>query len=501
MAKKVPLFIDGKFVESEASEWIEVTNPATNDVIADCPVTPSDEMERAIASAKAAQKDWAEVPVPERARYMMKYQALIKEHQEDIARILAEETGKTFADAKGDVWRGIEVVEHAMGAATHMMGEAVENVANGVDTTSWVHPLGVCAGITPFNFPAMIPLWMYPLAVVCGNSFVLKPSEQDPLTPTRLAELWVEAGLPDGLLQVVHGRKEQVDHLLTHPDIKAVSFVGSAHVGQHIYRTATDNLKRAQCMVGAKNHMVVMPDANKQQVINNLIGSACGAAGQRCMAISVAVLVGEETREWVDDIKEAMKGIRPGVTDDPEAAFGPLISKGALERAERIIGTAEQEGARVLLDGRGHKVDGYPNGNWIGPTLIDNVTPEMTCYTEEIFGPALCVMHVPTLDDAIKLVNSNPYGNGTSIFTDSGAAARKYRHRTEVGQVGVNLPIPVPLPFFSFTGGKGSFYGDLHPYGKQAFRFYTETRTVIERWFETDIPDGHGGPNMTINLG
>lgn len=500
MTQKVPLFIDNQMVDSEASEWIEVTNPATQEVIAECPVATADEVERAIASAKEAQKSWREVPVPERARYMMRYQALLKEHQEDIAKTLSLETGKTFADAKGDVWRGIEVVEHAMGTATHIMGEAVENVAGGVDTTSWVHPLGVCAGITPFNFPAMIPLWMYPLAVTCGNSFVLKPSEQDPLTPMRLAELWVEAGLPAGLLQIVHGRKEQVDQLLTHEDIKAVSFVGSPHVGQHIYRTATEHLKRAQCMVGAKNHMVVMPDANKTQVINNLVGSSCGAAGQRCMAISVAVFVGEETREWVDDLKEAMANIRPGLWDDENAAYGPLISRGALERAEKIIGTAESEGARLVLDGRGHKVDGYPDGNWIGPTLIDDVTPEMTCYNEEIFGPALCVMHVPTLEDAIKLVNNNPYGNGTSIFTDSGAAARKYRHETEVGQVGVNLPIPVPLPFFSFTGGKGSFYGDLHPYGKQAYRFYTETKTVIERWFETDIPDGHGGPNMTIHL-
>lgn len=500
MPKKVPLLIDGAFAESEASEWIDVTNPATNEVIAQCPVATPDEVERAIAGAGKAQREWREVPVSERARYMMRYQALLKSHHDELAGLLAEETGKTLADAKGDVWRGIEVVEHAIGVPTHMMGEATENVAGGVDTLSVNHPLGVCAGITPFNFPAMIPLWMYPLAVACGNAFVLKPSEQDPLTPMRLAELWAEAGVPDGLLQIVHGRKAQVDQLLTHPEIKAVSFVGSPHVGQHIYRTATHHLKRAQCMVGAKNHMVVMPDANRQQVVNNLVGASCGAAGQRCMAISVAVLVGEETRDWVADIREAMAGLRPGPPQDSGAAYGPLISRAAKERAEKIIASAEAEGARLVLDGRGHQVDGYPDGNWLGPTLIDDVTPEMTCYTEEIFGPALAVIHVPTLDDAIALVNANPYGNGTSIFTDSGAAARKYRHETEVGQVGVNLPIPVPLPFFSFTGGKGSFYGDLHPYGKQAFRFYTETRTVIERWFETDIPDGHGGPNMTIHL-
>lgn len=499
MAKRVPLFIDGKFVDSETSNWIDVTNPATNEVIARCPDALPEELERAIASAKEAQVAWRQVALPERTRYVMRYQALLKEHQEDIARILAEETGKTMDDAMGDVWRGIEVVEHAMGMPTLMMGETVEQVARGVDTLSWMHPLGVCAGITPFNFPAMIPLWMFPLAVVCGNSFVLKPSEQDPLTPMRLAELWNEAGFPPGLLQIIHGRKERVDQLITHPDIKAVSFVGSAHVGAHIYRTATHHLKRAQCMVGAKNHMVVMPDANKQQVINNLVGAACGAAGQRCMAISVAVLVGEETRGWVDDIKAALQKIRPGHYEDTGAAYGPLISPAAKERAEHIIGTAEAEGADLLLDGRGYEVEGYPNGNWIGPTLIDNVTEEMTCYKEEIFGPVLTIMHVETLDEAIALVNRNPYGNGTSIFTDSGAAARKYRYNTEVGQVGINVPIPVPLPFFSFTGGKGSFYGDQHPYGKQAVRFYTETKTVVERWFESDIPDGHG-PNMSITL-
>ena len=500
MTQNVPVFIDGRFSQSEASEWIDVTNPATNEVIARCPVTPIDEIERAIASAKTAQQDWAGVAVPERARLMMRYQHLLKEHHDDIARTLSQETGKTFADAKGDVWRGIEVVEHAMGVPTHIMGETVQNVAGGVDTTSWHHPLGVTAGITPFNFPAMIPLWMYPLAIACGNAMVLKPSEQDPLTPMRLAELFVEAGAPAGLLQVVHGRKEQVDALLTHPDIKAVSFVGSAPVGAHIYRTATEHLKRAQCMVGAKNHMVVMPDGNRQQIVNNLVGASCGAAGQRCMAISVAVLVGEETRGLVDELKAALQGIRPGVWDDADAAFGPLISKAARERVEGLIGTAEGEGARLVLDGRGASVEGYPDGNWVGPTLIDEVTPEMTVYREEIFGPVLVVMHVPTLDDAIALVNANPYGNGTSIFTDSGAAARKYCAETEVGQVGVNMPIPVPLPFFSFTGGKGSFYGDLHAYGKQAVRFYTETKTVISRWFDSDIPDGHGGPNMTISL-
>ncbi|WP_290649538.1 CoA-acylating methylmalonate-semialdehyde dehydrogenase [Aquisalimonas sp.] len=496
-AQSVPLLINGEFVQSTTGEWIDVTNPATQEVIGRAPVTTKAEMDKAFAAAEEAFKTWRHVPVQERTRCLMRYQALLKQHHDELAEILARETGKTMADAKGDVWRGIEVVEHGCSMPTLMMGETTENVANSVDTHSMVHPIGVCAGITPFNFPAMIPLWMYPLAVTCGNTFVLKPSEQDPLTPTRLAELFHEAGFPAGTLQVVHGRKEQVDHILEHPATKAISFVGSVPVATHVYRTGTHNLKRVQAMGGAKNHMVVMPDANKEQVINQLVGASCGAAGQRCMAISTAVFVGEETRGWMDGIREAVSSIRPGPSSDPDAAFGPLISPAAKERVERLIGTAEAEGAKLLLDGRGCTVDGYPHGNWVGPTLIDEVTTDMTVYKEEIFGPALLCMHVDTLEEAIELVNANPYGNGTSIFTRSGAAARKYQHETEVGQVGVNLPIPVPAPFFSFTGGKHSFFGDLHAYGKQAIRFYTETRTVISRWPESDLPTG---PNMTINL-
>ncbi len=494
---KVPLFIDGAFVDSDATDWIELNNPATQEVIGQVPVASPDEIKRAIASAKAAQREWAEVPAAERARYLMVYQSLLKAHHEEIARVLAEETGKTFADAMGDVWRGIEVVEHACGIPSLMMGETAENVARGIDTHSYVHPLGVCAGITPFNFPAMIPLWMFPMAIACGNSFVLKPSEQDPLTPIMLTELFVQAGFPKGLLQVLHGDKRQVDALLEHPDIKAVSFVGSVPVAEHVYRTGTQHLKRVQAMAGAKNHMVVMPDADKDHVISSLVGSSCGAAGQRCMAISVAVFVGEATREWMGDLKNAMAELRPGAPGDEGAAYGPLINRKSRDRVRDIIAGAEGEGADVLLDGSDCTVEGYPDGNWVGPTLFDNVTPEMTVYREEIFGPALCVIHVDTLDEALALVNASPYGNGTSVFTRSGAAARKYQHETEVGQVGINLPIPVPAPYFSFTGSKGSFFGDLHAYGKQAVRFYTETKTVISRWPEADIVDG---PNLTIHM-
>ena len=494
---QVQQLIAGEFQHSASKDLIDVTNPATQEVIARVPCTTDAEMRQAIDSAKAAFLSWRNTPVSQRARVMLKYQDLLKQHHDELGEILARETGKTFEDAKGDVWRGIEVVEHAANIPSLLMGETVENVARGIDTYSYTQPLGVCAGIPPFNFPAMIPLWMFPLAIACGNTFILKPSEQDPQTPMRLAELFLEAGAPRDVLQVVHGRKQQVDMLLTDPEIKAISFVGSVPVGQYIYRTGTANMKRVQAFAGAKNHMVVMPDANREQVVNNIVGASCGAAGQRCMAISVAVLVGQAS-EWIDDIKTALGNIRPGAWDDDQAAFGPLISPQARQRALDLIAKGKQEGATCLLDGSDCTVEGYPDGNWIGPTLFTDVTPEMSIYSEEIFGPVLCVICVDTLEDAIALINAHPCGNGTSIFTASGAAARKYQHEIEVGQVGINVPIPVPLPFFSFTGWKASFYGDQHAYGKQAIRFYTETKTITARWFESDIADV--GPNMTINL-
>ena len=498
MTQQLPMFIDGQAVISKSSDWLDVTNPATQEVINQVPFATAEEVDQAVASAKKAFETWKDVPVTQRARMMLRYQHLLKKHHDEIAEILAEETGKNFEDAKGDVWRGIEVAEHAANIPTLMMGETVENVANKVDTYSMIQPLGVCTGITPFNFPAMIPLWMFPMAVVCGNTFVLKPSEQDPNTPMRLAELFYEAGFPRDTLQVVHGGKDQVDQLLNHKDIEAISFVGSVPVGEHIYRTGTQNLKRVQAFAGAKNHMVVMPDANKQQVVNNIAGSACGAAGQRCMAISVAILVGE-TREWLEEIKAKMSEMKPGYWKNKESFYGPQISPEAKQRVEAMIAQGVEEGATLMLDGRGHEVDGYPNGNWVGPTLFSDVTVDMDIYKTEIFGPVLCVMTADSLEEAIELINNNPYGNGTSIFTSSGAAARKFQHEIKVGQVGINIPIPVPLPFFSFTGWRKSFYGDQHAYGKQAVRFYTETKTVTARWFESDIPDDTG-PNATINL-
>lgn len=497
MSNKIKLLINGTFVESRTETFLPVENPATQEVLAEVPLTKLSEIDEAIAAAGDAFKTWKEVATPERARLFLKYQHLLKEHQKEIAEILSKENGKTLADAMGDVWRGIEVVEHACNISTLMMGETVENVARGVDTYSYIQPLGVCAGITPFNFPAMIPLWMFPMAIACGNAFVLKPSEQTPMTSIRLAELFIEAGFPKGVLNVVHGSKDQVNHILNHSDIKAISFVGSVPVAEHVYRTGTHNLKRVQAFGGAKNHMVVMPDANKQQVINNLVGASCGAAGQRCMAISVAILVGE-AQHWVNDIKIALSTIRPGAWNDEGAAYGPLINKQSKEKVLRLIGTAKAEGAEVLLDGSNCKIEGYENGYFVGPTLFDKVSADMSIYKEEIFGLALLLMKADTLDQAIKIINENPYGNGTSIFTNSGAAARKFQHEIEVGQIGVNLPIPVPLPFFSFTGWRKSFFGDLHAYGKQGVRFYTETKTITARWFEEDLTSSN--VNMTINL-
>ena len=495
MSEKLELFIDGEFIQSETENWIQVLNPATQEVLCEAPCATESEIENAISSAQAAFLTWRETPPPERSRIMMRYQELLKQNQDKIAEILSKENCKSFEDAKGDVWRGIEVVEQAANITPLLMGETVENVAREIDSYSYLQSLGVCLGITPFNFPAMIPLWMFPMAIACGNTFILKPSEQDPMTSNTLAELFVEAGAPPNLLQVIHGAKEQVDKLIKHPDIKAISFVGSVPVGQYIYKTGTENLKRVQSFAGAKNHMVVMPDANKNKTIDSLVGSSVGAAGQRCMAISVAVFVGS-SKEWIEELKKEMELVMPGPWDSEESGFGPVISSQAKERIIGLIEKGKTE-AHCLIDGSQCSVEGYPEGNWVGPTLFSKVKTDSEIYKTEIFGPVLLCMEVDTLDEAIELINKNPYGNGTSIFTASGRSARKFRHEIEVGQVGINVPIPVPLPFFSFTGWKQSFYGDLHAYGKQAVRFYTETKTVTERWFDEDE---ESSKNLTINL-
>ncbi|MFZ3192337.1 MAG: CoA-acylating methylmalonate-semialdehyde dehydrogenase, partial [Moraxellaceae bacterium] len=390
----------------------------------------------------------------------------------------------------------LEVVEHAAAIGNLQLGELANNVASGVDTYTLIQPLGVCAGITPFNFPAMIPLWMFPMAIACGNTFVLKPSEQDPMVTTRLVELALEAGIPAGVLNMLHGGEQVVNALCDHAQIKAISFVGSTRVGTHVYNRASQNGKRVQCMMGAKNHAIVMPDAHKAQTLNQLVGAAFGAAGQRCMALSVVVLVGA-AQQWLDELTEKAKQLRLGAGHEPNADIGPLISCQAKTRVEALIAAGEAEGARLVLDGRQPQVEGYQQGNFVAPTIFAEVTPNMRIYQQEVFGPVLCVMAADSLNEAIALINANPNGNGTAIFTQSGAAARQFQEQIDVGQVGINVPIPVPVPMFSFSGSRASKLGDLGPYGKQAVQFYTQTKTITARWFEDDVV---GAVNTTISL-
>ncbi len=490
------LLIDGQFVDSKTQEWGNVVNPATQEVIGRVPYATLDEIDAAIASARRAFDTWRVTPIGTRMRIMLKFQDLVRRNLERIARTLTAEQGKTLPDAQGDIFRGLEVVEHACSVGTLQLGEFAENVAGGVDTYTLRQPIGVCAGITPFNFPGMIPLWMFPMAIVCGNTFVLKPSEQDPLSTMQLVELAIEAGVPPGVLNVVHGGKTAVDRLCTHPDVKAISFVGSTRVGTHVYNLGSEHGKRVQSMMGAKNHAVVLPDAHRGQTINALVGAGFGAAGQRCMATSVVVLVGE-TREWLPELVEKAKLLKVSAGHEPGTDVGPVISPAARARITGLIDEGVKAGATLLLDGRDVKVPGYENGNFVGPTIFSGVTTDMSIYTDEIFGPVVVVLEVDTLDDAIALVNRNPMGNGVGLFTQSGAAARKFQSEIDVGQVGINIPIPVPVPYFSFTGSRGSKLGDLGPYGKQVVQFYTQTKTVTARWFD-DAPAG--GVNTTIAL-
>ncbi|WP_415763702.1 CoA-acylating methylmalonate-semialdehyde dehydrogenase [Pseudomonas sp. CP4] len=495
--QKVKLLIDGEWIESQTTEWHDIVNPATQQVLAKVPFATAAEVDAAVSAAQRAFQTWKLTPIGARMRIMLKLQALIREHSKRIAVVLSAEQGKTIADAEGDIFRGLEVVEHACSIGTLQMGEFAENVAGGVDTYTLRQPIGVCAGITPFNFPAMIPLWMFPMAIACGNTFVLKPSEQDPLSTMLLVELAIEAGVPAGVLNVVHGGKDVVDGLCTHKDIKAVSFVGSTAVGTHVYDLAGKHGKRVQSMMGAKNHAVVLPDANREQALNALVGAGFGAAGQRCMATSVVVLVGA-AKQWLPDLKALAQKLKVNAGSEPGTDVGPVISKKAKARILELIESGIKEGAKLELDGRDISVPGYEQGNFVGPTLFSGVTTDMQIYTQEIFGPVLVVLEVDTLDQAIALVNANPFGNGTGLFTQSGAAARKFQTEIDVGQVGINIPIPVPVPFFSFTGSRGSKLGDLGPYGKQVVQFYTQTKTVTARWFDDDSVND--GVNTTINL-
>ncbi|MCB8888722.1 CoA-acylating methylmalonate-semialdehyde dehydrogenase [Vreelandella malpeensis] len=496
--RDIPLFIDGKPVASRTDQWRDVVNPATQEVVARVPMCPAGEVERAIESARQAFGEWRKTPLNKRMRIMMKLAALIREHTGELAALITEEHGKTLPDAEGEVGRGLEVVEHACSITSLQLGEVAENAASDVDVYTLHQPLGVGAGITAFNFPIMLPCFMFPLAIATGNTFVLKPSEQDPSSTMRLVELAHEAGVPPGVLNVVHGGPEVANQLADDTRIKALSFIGSSRVGALLYERAAKAGKRMQAMMGAKNHCVVMPDANKSQAINSLLGSAFGAAGQRCMANSVVVLVGE-ARAWLDELVEGARGMRAGPGTQREADLGPLVSPQAKARVEGLIGEGEREGATLELDGRGYQVEGYPEGNFVGPTLFSNVTAEMQIYREEIFGPVLCVVNVASLDEAIAFINANPNGNGTSIFTSSGFVARRFETDIDVGQIGINVPIPVPVAYFSFTGSRGSKLGDLGPNGKQAVAFWTQTKTVTARWFAPE--NVSGGINSTISLG
>ncbi|KAG8368584.1 hypothetical protein BUALT_Bualt15G0060700 [Buddleja alternifolia] len=495
---RVPNLIGGSFVDSHSSDSIDVLNPATQEVVSQVPLTTNEEFKSAVSAAKQAFPSWRNTPITARQRVMFKLQELIRKNMDKLALNITTEQGKTLKDAQGDVFRGLEVVEHACGMATLQMGEYVANVSNGIDTYSVREPLGVCAGICPFNFPAMIPLWMFPVAVTCGNTFVLKPSEKDPGASMILAELAMEAGLPNGVLNIVHGTNDVVNSICDDDDIRAVSFVGSNtgliylfvfKAGMHIYSRASASGKRVQSNMGAKNHGIVMPDANIDATLNALVAAGFGAAGQRCMALSTVVFVGD-SKLWEEKLVERAKALKVNTGTDPEADLGPVISKQAKERVCKLVQSGVESGARLLLDGRNIKVPGYEKGNFIGPTILADVTTDMECYKEEIFGPVLICMQADSLEEAINIVNRNKYGNGAAIFTSSGIAARKFQTEIEAGQVGINVPIPVPLPFFSFTGSKASFAGDLNFYGKAGVQFYTQIKTVTQQW--RHLPSGSG---------
>jgi malonate-semialdehyde dehydrogenase (acetylating) / methylmalonate-semialdehyde dehydrogenase len=471
-------------IKNEADPLI-VVNPATQDVIGQVPETTESEFNAVMAKAVEAASSWRNVPVSQRQRVMLKYQSLLREHIHELATLVTLENGKTTADALGDVIRGIEVVESACSVAPHLLGDSLMGISSNMDTVSYRRPLGVCAGICPFNFPAMIPLWMFPLAIVTGNAFVLKPSEKTPGCALRLAELCAQAGLPPNVLQIVHGSRSIVQRICTHSDVKAISFVGGNVAGEYIHETGSRHGKRVQANMGAKNHAVIMEDADRNAICKAVTGAAFGAAGQRCMALSTVILVVPDDKaadSWLCDLEAYARDLVVGAGWDDGTDIGPLISTTARQRVLNNIDEAIRQGAHLWLDGRSVTVPDYPNGNFVGPTILMVESTENIAYTEEIFGPVLTVLTARSLDEAINIVNSNPYGNGCAIFTRSGGAARKFAAEVECGQVGINVPIPVPLPMFSFTGNKASIRGDLNFYGSSGVQFYTQLQTVTSHW-------------------
>jgi malonate-semialdehyde dehydrogenase (acetylating)/methylmalonate-semialdehyde dehydrogenase len=476
------LWIGGRRVQPSGARLGEVFNPANGEVIRAVPLAGKGEIDAAVAAAKAALPGWRDTTPLRRARILTRFRELMEAQRDELARLASEEHGKTLADAAGSVQRGIEVIEFACGAPHLLKGEKAEDVGRGVDCHSLLQPVGVCAGITPFNFPVMVPLWMFPVAIACGNTFVLKPSEKVPSCSLRMAELLQEAGLPDGVFNVVPGDREAVDALLEHPDVGAVSFVGSTPVARHVYESGTRHGKRVQALGGAKNHAVVMPDADLEFAAEALVGAAYGSAGERCMAISTVVAVGDAGDRLLPLLRDKAGKIRVGRGDVPEVGMGPVISAAHRDRIVSLIASGVTQGAELMLDGRKLTVAGHEKGFFLGPTLFDRVTPQMDIYREEIFGPVLIVLRVDSYEEALRLINANPYGNGTAIFTSSGHWARRFENEVEVGMVGVNVPIPVPMAFFSFGGWKASLFGDLHVHGMEGVYFYTRTKVVTSRW-------------------
>ena len=475
-------FINGKRVDGSSGRWGDVFNPATGERARRVALAGAGEVDEAVKAAAAAFPAWAATPPLTRARVLFKFRELIERDADALARLITDEHGKVLSDARGEVTRGAEVVEFACGIPHLLKGEMTEQVGRGIDSWSLRQPLGVCVGITPFNFPSMVPMWMFPVAIACGNTFILKPSERDPSAWLRIAELFLEAGLPPGVFNVVNGDKEAVDALLQHPDVDAVSFVGSTAIASHIYATAAQTGKRVQALGGAKNHMVVMPDADLDQATDALMGAAYGSAGERCMAVSVAVAVGGVGDKLMDRLVPRVRALKIGPGTDPEAEMGPLVTATHLAKVSSYVDLGVKEGAKLVVDGRGLKLQGYEDGFFLGGCVFDDVTPAMRIYQEEIFGPVLAVVRAPNFEDAVKLVNDHEYGNGVAIFTRDGDAAREFTNRIQIGMVGINVPIPVPMAFHSFGGWKRSLFGDMAVHGMEGVRFYTRLKTVTARW-------------------
>jgi len=490
MSEVIHHYINGAIVEGTSGRFGDVYNPALGEVVRQVAFADGSEVRKAVGAARDAFPAWAATPPLRRARVMFRLKQLIEANLDELGRLVSEEHGKTVPDAKGSITRGVEVVEFACGIPHLLKGEFTEDVGTGVDSFSLRQPLGVCAGITPFNFPAMIPLWMAPMAIACGNTFVLKPSEKDPSFSLRLAAMFNEAGLPDGVFNVIQGEKEAVNALLTDPDVAAISFVGATKTAEYIYHTGCTHNKRVQALGGAKNHMVIMPDADMAQATDAIMGAAYGSAGERCMAISVAVAVGDQVADdLIGRLMPRVQSLKVGPGTDPEADMGPLVTKEHFEKVTGYIEAGVKEGADLVLDGRGLTLQGYENGYFMGGSIFDRVTPEMSIYNEEIFGPVLSVVHAPDYDTALDLVNKHEYGNGAAIFTRDGDSARHFASKTRIGMVGVNVPIPVPMAFHSFGGWKRSLFGDHHMHGTEGVRFYTKLKTVTTRW-PTGIREG-----------